>query len=51
MRGIMEKIEEHMRHRVGDRVETAAVMFETSYGILGKTPLADEIAASIQKRL
>lgn len=51
MRGIMEKIEEHMRHRVGDRVETAAVMFETSYGILGKTPLVDEIAASIQKRL
>ena len=40
---LMKAIDKHMRHRTGGAVRTAAVVFSTKYGLLGKTELADEM--------
>ncbi len=40
---LMEKIEYSMNHRTGGRIRTGAVMFSSTYGLLGKTSLADEL--------
>ena len=40
---LMIAIDQHMRHRTGGAVRTAAVVFSTKYGLLGKTELADEM--------
>ena len=37
---MMDKIEFHMNHRTDGAVRTAAVMFSSKYGLLGKTSLA-----------
>ena len=45
---LMEKIEYHMNHRTGGRIRTAAVMFSSVYGLLGKTSLADGMLDEIR---
>lgn len=45
---MMEKIEFHMNHRTGGAIRTAAVMFSSVYGLLGKTSLADELLDEIR---
>jgi cobalt-precorrin-5B (C1)-methyltransferase len=40
---LMIAIDKHMKHRTGGAVRTAAVVFSTKYGLLGKTELADEM--------
>ena len=46
---MMDKIEYHMNHRTDGAVRTAAVMFSSKYGILGKTSLADELLEEIRE--
>ena len=50
MSTVMVKIEEHLKHRAGDRLEIGAVMFSKEMGILGKTSDADRLAQKIQSR-
>ena len=50
MSTVMIKIEEHLKHRAGDRLEIGAVMFSKEMGILGKTSDADRLAQKIQSR-
>lgn len=50
MSTVMIKIEEHLKHRVGDGLEIGAVMFSKEMGILGKTSDADRLAQKIQSR-
>ena len=40
---LLDAIDRHMAHRTGGNVRTAAVLFSTKYGLLGKTKLADEM--------
>jgi cobalt-precorrin-5B (C1)-methyltransferase len=46
---LLEKIEFYMNHRTGGNIRTAAVMFSTVYGLLGKTSLADEMLDEIRE--
>lgn len=46
---LMERIEFHMNHRTGGAIRTAAVMFSSKYGLLGKTSLADELLGRIRE--
>lgn len=46
---MMDKIEYHMNHRTDGAVRTAAVMFSSKYGLLGKTSLADELLEEIRE--
>lgn len=39
---LVEKIEYHMNHRTEGRIQTSAIVFSSTYGLLGKTSLADE---------
>ena len=50
MSTVMIKIEEHLKHRAGDRLEIGAVMFSKEMGILGKTSDADRLTQQIQSR-
>ncbi len=47
---MMDKIEYHMNHRTGGAIRTAAVMFSSAYGLLGKTSLADELLEEVRGR-
>ena len=38
-----------MNHRTDGAVRTAAVMFSSKYGLLGKTSLADELLEEIRE--
>ncbi len=40
---MMDKIQYHMNHRTYGKIRTGAVMFSSTYGLLGKTELADEL--------
>ena len=40
---LMDRIDYHMHHRTGGQIRTAAIMFSTQYGLLGKTKDADEM--------
>ena len=40
---LMERIDFHMHHRTGSKIRTAAIMFSTEFGLLGKTKDADEM--------
>lgn len=46
---LLEKIEYHMNHRTGGAIRTAAVMFSSVYGPLGKTSLADELLDEVRR--
>lgn len=46
---LMERIEFHMNHRTGGAIRTAAVMFSSKYGLLGKTSLADELLDRVRE--
>lgn len=46
---LLEKIEYHMNHRTGGSIRTAAVMFSSVYGPLGKTSLADELLDEVRR--
>lgn len=48
---LMEKIEFYMNHRTGGSVRTAAVMFSSKYGELGRTSLADAMLDEIRESL
>ena len=48
---LMEKVEFHMNHRTGGAIRTAAVMFSSVYGLLGKTSLADEMLDEIREEV
>jgi len=45
---LLEKVEFYMNHRTGGNIRTAAVMFSSVYGMLGKTSLADEMLEEIR---
>ena len=45
---LVEKIEFYMNHRTGGNIRTAAVVFSSVYGLLGKTSLADEMLEEIR---
>ena len=45
---MVEKIEFYMNHRTGGSIRTAAVVFSSVYGLLGKTSLADEMLEEIR---
>ncbi|AMK13287.1 cobalamin biosynthesis protein CbiD [methanogenic archaeon mixed culture ISO4-G1] len=45
---LIEKIEYHMNHRTEGNIRTAAVLFSSVYGLLGKTSLADEMLDEIR---
>ena len=45
---LTEKIEFYMGHRTGGSIRTAAVVFSSAYGLLGKTSLADEMLDEIR---
>ena len=45
---LIDKIEFYMNHRTGGAIRTAAVVFSTEYGLLGKTSLADEMLDEIR---
>ena len=40
---LMERIDFHMHHRTASKIRTAAIMFSTEFGLLGKTKDADEL--------
>ena len=46
---LIEKIEFYMNHRTGGSIRTAAVMFSSVYGLLGKTSLADQMLDEIRE--
>ena len=46
---LLEKIEYHMNHRTGGAIRTAAVMFSSVYGPLGRTSLADELLDDVRR--
>lgn len=46
---LIDKIEFYMNHRTGGNIRTAAVMFSSVYGLLGKTSLADEMLDEIRR--
>ena len=46
---LLEKIEYHMNHRTGGAIRTAAVMFSSVYGPLGRTSLADELLDEVRR--
>ena len=46
MLGIMEKIQDHLQHRA-DQMEIGAMTFSKEYGMLGKTPNADDLLKKI----
>ena len=46
---LMDKIAFYMNHRTGGAIRTEAVMFSSVYGLLGKTPSADELIEKIRK--
>ena len=46
---LIEKIEYHMNHRTEGNIRTAAVLFSSVYGLLGKTSLADEMLDEIRR--
>lgn len=48
---LLEKIEYHMNHRTGGAIRTGAVMFSSSYGMLGKTSLADELLDEVRREM
>ena len=45
---LLEKIEYHMNHRTWGAIRTAAVMFSSVYGPLGRTSLADELLDDVR---
>ena len=45
---LVEKIEFYMNHRTGGSIRTAAVVFSSVYGLLGKTSLADAMLDEIR---
>ncbi|MBQ7621849.1 MAG: cobalt-precorrin-6A synthase, partial [Candidatus Methanomethylophilaceae archaeon] len=45
---LVEKIEFYMNHRTGGSIRTAAVVFSSVYGLLGKTSLADGMLDEIR---
>lgn len=47
---LLEKIEFHMNHRTGGAIRTAAVMFSSKYGQLGRTSLADGLLEEARGR-
>ena len=46
---LLEKIEYHMNHRTGGAIRTAAVMFSSVYGPLGRTSLADKLLDEVRR--
>ncbi len=46
---LIDKIEFYMNHRTGGSIRTAAVMFSSVYGFLGKTSLADQMLDEIRE--
>ena len=46
---LIDKVEFYMNHRTGGNIRTAAVMFSSVYGLLGKTSLADEMLDEIRR--
>ncbi|MBE6528337.1 MAG: cobalamin biosynthesis protein CbiD [Thermoplasmata archaeon] len=46
---LTDKIEFYMNHRTGGTIRTAAVVFSSKYGLLGKTSLADEMLDEIRR--
>lgn len=40
---LMERIDHHMKRRTGGTIRTAAVMFSSRYGLLGRTADADDL--------
>ena len=40
---LLEKIQEHLEHRIGDYVKIGAVLFSNVYGLLGQTAAAAEL--------
>ncbi len=46
---LIEKIEFFMNHRTGGSIRTAAVVFSSVYGLLGKTSLADKMLDEIRE--
>lgn len=47
---LIDKIEYHMNHRTGGAIRTAAVVFSSVYGLLGKTSKADEMLDNIRRQ-
>ena len=47
---MMEKIQYYMNHRANGKIRTGAVMFSSTYGLLGKTELADELIKEATSR-
>ena len=47
---LMEKIQYYMNHRANGKIRTGAVMFSSTYGLLGKTELADELIKEATSR-
>lgn len=50
MQSIMDRIDFYMEKRVHGKMKTAAIMFSTVHGILGKTKYADELVAKHKRR-
>ena len=46
---LCDKIEFYMNHRTGGNIRTAAVVFSSVYGLLGKTSLADQLMKEIRE--
>jgi len=46
---LIDKIEFYMNHRTGGNIRTAAVLFSSVYGLLGKTSLADQMLDEIRE--
>ena len=46
---LIGKIEFYMNHRTGGNIRTAAVLFSSVYGLLGKTSLADQMLDEIRE--
>ncbi len=45
---LMERIDFHMHHRTASKIRTAAIMFSTEFGLLGKTKDADELLGCLK---
>lgn len=46
---LLKKMEYYMNHRTGGKIRTAAIMFSSVYGLLGKTSLADELLEIVRR--
>ena len=43
MTSVLEKIDMHLTHRVGEQVKIGAILFSNQHGYLGKTSQVQEI--------